>query len=266
MTSPVRSTSMVGRTVLVTGGAGGLGLGCAHTLVCNGAQVILADLAGPRLDDAAAQLGEVGSVTAIPVDLSDPRQAQELIGLSLDLSDRGDLHGLVNAVGVMHTEPMQTLDFEQWRSTMAINLDGVFCTLRAAANAMAAGVGGAIVSISSVAGRSGRPAAADYSASKTALLSLTKSAALAYSPKVRVNAVCPGVIWTRMWEGITADRDRAFGPGAGEEYLDELATRTPMQRIGTVDEVADAVLFLLSDLSRFITGQAVNVDGGLEMD
>ena len=117
-----------------------------------------------------------------------------------------------------------------------------------------------------MAGRSGRANAPAYAASKAGLLSLTKSAALAYGPSVRVNAVCPGIVMTEMWRGIIRDRDHEFGPGAGQQYLDELSARMPLARPGEPQEIAQAVAFLASDLSTYITGQAVNVDGGLEMD
>jgi NAD(P)-dependent dehydrogenase (short-subunit alcohol dehydrogenase family) len=81
-----------------------------------------------------------------------------------------------------------------------------------------------------------------------------------------VNAVCPGVFMTDMWRGIVADRDREFGPGAGQAYLDQLTAKTPLARLGTPEELASVVAFLASDLAAYITGQAVNVDGGLEMD
>jgi NAD(P)-dependent dehydrogenase (short-subunit alcohol dehydrogenase family) len=126
--------------------------------------------------------------------------------------------------------------------------------------------GGSIVTLASVAARSGRPDAAHYAASKSALLSLTKSAAMAYAPTVRVNAVCPGIFLTPMWEAILADREAEFGAGAGQAYLDEVLSRVPLKRVGVAVELANVVVFLLSDLSAYITGQAVNVDGGLEMD
>jgi NAD(P)-dependent dehydrogenase (short-subunit alcohol dehydrogenase family) len=252
-----------GRWALITGGAGGLGSACARAYLAAGGSVALADLPGDRLDQVVVELGALGGrVEALEADLSDVDVCRELPERAHAVAGRLDT--LVNATGVMQTKPMADVTPSDWQRVIDINLTGVFHTIQAACGLMAA-QGGSVVSIASVAARSGRPAAPAYAASKTALLSLTKSAALAYAPSVRVNAVCPGVFLTDMWKGIVEDRDREFGPGAGQQYLDELAAKTPLARLGEAAELASVVAFLASDLAAYITGQAVNVDGGLEM-
>jgi NAD(P)-dependent dehydrogenase (short-subunit alcohol dehydrogenase family) len=258
------SIDLDGRVVLVTGGAGGLGVACARLAARAGARIALSDLPGERLDAACALLVDGGAdAAALPADLADGAAGRELASATLDRFGR--LDGLVACAGIMQTKPFADLSEAEWRRVLDINLTGTFLTVQAAGAAIGE-EGGSIVLFSSVAARSGRPNAAHYAASKAAMLSLTKSAAMAYAPAVRVNALCPGVIMTDMWRGILRDRAEMTGEDRGDEYLEHLRTSAPLQRIGEPDEIAAAALFLLSDLSSFITGQALNVDGGLEMN
>ncbi|WP_285581100.1 SDR family NAD(P)-dependent oxidoreductase [Actinoallomurus iriomotensis] len=246
---------LTGRTALVTGAAGGLGSACARALAEAGAELVLTDLDEERLAGSAAGLDARLRAT----DLTDQEQATALV------EEVGELDILVNCAGIMRTTPFLEVSPQEWRRIVDVNLNATFWITQAAGRRMVERGGGSIVTLASVAARSGRPNAPHYSATKTALLSLTKSAAEAFAP-VRVNAVCPGVFLTPMWEEIIADRDRRFGAGAGQGYLKEVGDRAPLRRPGRAEELASVVLFLASDLASYVTGQALNVDGGLEMD
>jgi NAD(P)-dependent dehydrogenase (short-subunit alcohol dehydrogenase family) len=258
------TVDMSGKSVLVTGAAGGLGFACAEKFVEAGASVVLSDLPGEALDSAARRLSGRGKVAGVPADLSSKQQCSRMVEEARRRMGRID--SLVSCAGIMQTRPLVEITEDDWRRVIDVNLMGTFFVTQAVGEAMLEDGGGSMVLFASVAARSGRPFAAHYSASKTALLSLTKSAAMAFAPTVRVNAVCPGIFLTSMWEGIMQERKTLFGEEAGTHYLEEVKASTPLRRVGEPDELASAVLFLASDAASYITGQALNVDGGLEMD
>lgn len=250
------------RVVIVTGAAGGLGSACARRFMDAGARVALVDLNASALETFVNDAGERSKAWA--VDLSDRSECRLLV--EEVMGEFGRIDVLIACAGVMQTKPFLDLSETDWRNVVDVNLTGTFFLVQAVAEQMLAAGGGSIVIYSSVAGRSGRPLAPHYAASKAGLLSLTKSAALAFAPSVRVNAICPGVVITSMWEAIMADRDALFGEGAGEEYRQQVETSAPLGRSADPTEIANAALFLASDLASYITGQALNVDGGIEMD
>lgn len=253
-------------SVLVTGGAGGIGSAIGRVLGASGRPVALGDVDVARCRDVVAAIEAAGGrACAVALDVTDPASVEE----ALDTAEAvlGPLDGAVTCAGVIGKAPFLELPPESWGRTITINLTGTWLTLQRVARRMVgAQRTGALVAISSVAGRGGRATAADYAASKAGVISVVRSAALALAPMgIRVNAVCPGVVETAMTDAIHEQAGRELGISR-EESIARMVAPIPLGRIESPEEVADAVTFLLSEQARYITGQALNVDGGIEMD
>lgn len=258
-------TDLSNRSVLINGAAGDLGLACARKLAEAGADIALSDLPGERLERAVDEISGMGvEAIAVPADLTSRKQCGEAVATVRKRF--GKVDSLVSCAGIMQTKPLADLSEDEWRRMIDVTLSGVFFITQATGQAMLEEGGGSIVTFSSTAARGARPLSAHYAAAKTALLSLTKSAAVAFAPTVRVNAVCPGLFLTRMWDGIIEDWDRIYGEETGQKYLEQVRDKCPLGRQGNPEELASVVLFLASDASSYVTGQTLNVDGGLEMD
>jgi NAD(P)-dependent dehydrogenase (short-subunit alcohol dehydrogenase family) len=235
-----------GQTALVTGGASGIGAATGRRLADEGARVALLDT---RLGDARVVADEIGGM-AVEADVAE--RAAMVDAVDHVVAELGPLTILFNNAGTGSIEHFDRYDDEVFDRLMAVNLKGVFNGLRAVAPAMREAGGGSIVNMASVSGIRPTRGEAPYSAAKAGVIALSMSAALEYAPNVRVNCVSPGVIETPLTQVAVADDDLRRGVEAG----------TPLGRIGTADEVAGVVLFLCSDLSTYVTGQNVVVDGG----
>jgi len=242
---------MARKTVVVTGGGSGIGAACARWLGREGANVVVADINPAKGQGVAAEIGSSARFAAL--DVRDEAAWQALLA---DLRAQGGVHGLVNAAGVAHVD--DTLDRctrAVWDFTMGVNLDGVFLGTKHAIAHMREG-GGSIVNIASVLANTGAATAMAYCASKGGVWLLTRSAALhcarARYP-IRVNTVHPGYIRTPMLDPYLA-ADPTLEQG--------LAACHPLGRLGRPEEVADLVLFLLSDDARFVNGASLAIDGG----
>lgn len=234
------SVDLSGRVALVTGGASGIGLATVERLRGRGATVVAADIAGG------------GGVE--PLDVTDEAAVDALVTRVVEEHGRLDLAANVAGTPGTYSE-VASSSSDDWRKTLSINLDGVYLCLRAELRAMLPAGSGAVVNVASSAGRMGVPGLAAYSASKHGVLGLTKSAALEVARQgIRVNAVCPGSVRTPMLRGFV---------GGDEDLLEKMGRRAPMARLGEPDEVAAAIVWLLSDEARFITGEALSVDGGV---
>ena len=249
--------SFTGKVALVTGAASGIGRATALTFARHGASVVAADL---DHDGATATAREIaasgGAASAVRVDVADAASVAAMIGSVLER--HGRLDAAHNNAGVLAGPgggPTHLQTEEAWDRVMAINLKGVWLCMKHELPHMLSRRAGAIVNTASVSGLVGRPGRGAYVASKHGVVGLTKTAALEYASQgIRVNAVCPGFVRTPLVEtALAADPQR-------EQWMLET---TPMGRLGTPEEVAEAVVWLCSDAAAFVTGHALTIDGGV---
>jgi len=254
------------KVYVVSGAAGGLGSTVAAHLAAAGARLLLTDRDPTALEQAAAGLGLGADRVALDAgDIADAALGHRLGRLAIDRFGR--LDGGVSAAGVIFFAPVLHLPAAHWDATMQVNLRGTFFFVQGIARAMLDGGagGGSIVTISATSANGPRPNNADYGASKHAVEHVTRTFALDLAPRqIRVNSVSPGVIPTAMWEKVDRERGELLGLAAGE-LTKAMASKIPLGRIGRTAEVADAVLFFLSDRSSFATGQVLTVDGGFNL-
>jgi len=238
------SVRFEGRTVLVTGAAKGQGAEEARRFAAEGASVVVADVLDAEGEATAKEIGDAARFVHLDVTSEDDWAA---VCGGLDV-----LHVLVNNAGVLGAfAPMFDSEVEAFRRTLDINVVGAFLGLKHAGAVIARSGGGAIVNISSISGMWGTPYAPAYTASKWGVRGLTKAAAVELGRRgIRVNSVHPG--------GVLTDMTRAMGDDGSTDWY----KRLPVPRIGTVDDVAGAVLFLASDEAAYITGAELVVDGG----
>lgn len=240
--------SFMSRTVFITGAANGIGRATARLMARAGAHVALFDRDTHSLEHAANALRDEGlNCYTDTLDITNAHACHTT--LERAARELGGIDALVHCAGIYPEATVSTMSDEQWKQLMAVNVDGTFFVCRAALDHL--NDDSAIVTLASVAGHKGSYAHAHYAASKGAVSSFSKSLALELAPRTRVNMVAPGIIATSM----TNDLVRQKG--------DALLSATPLQRFGTAEEVAGTIAFLCSDLSSFMTGQTLHVNGGL---
>lgn len=232
----------MGKTGLVTGGAGGIGSAICRALAADGWQVLVAYHHSAEAAEALA--GEIGGA-AVYADLTVPEEVDALFERA------GGVDLLVNNAGISRYGLLTDLSYRDWRELFRVNADAVFLCCRAAIPYMVHRKRGSILNISSMWGQTGGSCEVGYSASKAAVIGLTKALAKELAPSgIRVNCIAPGVIRTRMLEGFT------------EAELEALRLETPLERLGTPEDVGNLAAFLASDRAGFITGQIVGLNGG----
>jgi meso-butanediol dehydrogenase/(S,S)-butanediol dehydrogenase/diacetyl reductase len=256
-----------GRTILITGAASGIGAGCARRLAAEGARLLLADLDGAGAEKLAGELGQ----TAVQADVTRPADIECMVDTAW--RQWGRLDALFNNAGVVQAKPLLDITRDDWDRIMDVNLRAVFFVLQAVARRMlrqeplpGSGVRGKLVQTASIAAyRGGLPLTAHYAASKAGVVSITRTAAQAFAPhRITANCVCPGVVDTPMWKQIDAEWTALEGWQRGEAWK-RRAAGVPLGRPESVEDVAGVVAFLASADSDYMTGQAINVDGGLVM-
>ena len=247
---------------IVTGAAQGIGRAIARRLARDGFAVAIVDINAKALDEVKKEIEDLGGqALALTADLTKLEDVQKAIDRS---AEWGPLTVLVNNAGRVIITPFLEITEQEWDTILTLNLKTVFFATQFAARYMQNGA--RVVNLSSISGRSGRSDQAHYAAAKSGVISLTQSAALSFASQgITVNAICPGVVDTPMTSGIHEIRAATLGI-TPEESLARMVAKIPLGRLETTDDVAGAVSFLCSPDAAYITGQSLNVCGGMEMN
>ena len=245
---------LTGKAALVTGGSRGIGKAIGLRLARQGADVAFSFRGNAEAAKATAdEIGSIGTTAlSIQGDVKDPASAETVVKAALDAFGKVDI--LVNNAGVTRDDLIMRMSEDAWREVLETNLFGAFWMTKAVSRPMLKARAGRIVNITSVSGQAGQMGQANYSSAKAGLIGLTKATARELASRgITVNAVAPGFVLTELTKDLP------------EALQAELIARTPLGRFGTVEEIADAVAFLVSDEARYITGHVLAVDGGLVM-
>ncbi|MEO9247178.1 SDR family oxidoreductase [Citricoccus nitrophenolicus] len=263
-----------GTTIAITGSAQGIGQEMAERFAGLGANIVLSDVNGERLkatEDGIRRSSD--AVTSIQTDVTNPDDCSAMVDHAVSTFGRLDV--MVCNAGVVQVKPFLEIAPEEWDLTFDVNVKGTFLTMQAAARQMLAQdaltdgrPSGKIINMGSIAGRyaSGpmAPIIPHYRASKAAVINLTHAASFTFAPKITVNAICPGLVETDMWKKIDAEWSAVEGWETGTAWKTRTAA-VPLGRPQSSADVANLAQFLASPGSDYMTGQAINVDGGLTM-
>jgi NAD(P)-dependent dehydrogenase (short-subunit alcohol dehydrogenase family) len=253
-----------GKIALVTGGASGIGAACAETLASEGASVVISDIDDVRGSALAGQINAAGhSAVYLLHDVTDEARWQEVVGEVERHWGRLDILVANAGIGLM-VPSIVDMSLADWRRQTAVNLDGVFLSVKHCLPLMRRSGGGSIVMTSSIAGLRGSATLAGYCATKGGVRLFAKAVAMECAGRgdgVRVNSVHPGIIDTPIWEKLRPD---LFGGGRNAPIVEEMGRRgAPLGRVGTPQDIANGVLFLASDAASYVTGAELVIDGGI---
>ena len=242
-----------GKVALVTGAAQGIGKSIALKLATNGADLVISDVNLDKAQETAKEVEKLGrKAIALKANVANLQETETMIDEAVAKLDA--IHILVNNAGITKDALILRMKEEDWDAVIGVNLKGVFNCTKAAVKYMAKQRHGRIVNIASIVGEMGNAGQANYAASKAGVFGLTKTVAREFASRnVTCNAIAPGFIETAMTQALS------------EKVREELANQIPMGRLGTPDDVAEGVLFLVSEAANYITGQVININGGMYM-
>jgi len=237
----------------VTGAAQGIGRAIALLLARNGADIVVSDINLEKAEETAKEIRAIGpKATAVKVDVSNLSDVERMVEALIEKLAKIDI--LVNNAGITRDKLILRMTEEDWDAVLGVNLKGTFNCTKTVIRHMAKQRSGKIVNIASVVGEMGNAGQANYSASKAGVIGLTKTIAREYAQRgINVNAIAPGYIETPMTDALP------------EKAKEELKKLIPMERLGKPEDVAEAVFFLVCEESSYITGQVLNVNGGIYM-
>jgi meso-butanediol dehydrogenase/(S,S)-butanediol dehydrogenase/diacetyl reductase len=254
------------KVVVVTGAAHGIGRGIAERFAGEGAAVVLVDR-DPRVEDTATDIGASGAeVVGLTADVTSQDDVESVFATVRERHGRVDV--LINNAGVITIHKLEDLSLQDWNRVLAVNTTGPFlCAQAAVALMREKGAGGRILNAASGQARQGFIYTPHYAASKFGVIGLTQSLAKELAKEqITVNAYCPGIVGSEMWDYNDREWGRLLGSYEPGELMTEWVAGIPLGRPGSSDDVAELLLFLASEAAGYITGQAINVDGGMFMN
>jgi NAD(P)-dependent dehydrogenase (short-subunit alcohol dehydrogenase family) len=255
---------LLGQAAIVTGAGRGIGRATALELARMGADIVVADLDRPGAEKTAAEVQALGRTALVVV--TDVTKRDDLLAMAERTRQHfGRIDVLINNAGIYRAAATLDITEAHWDAVLDINAKAVFFASQAVLPAMIARKRGAIVSLASMAGKIGSRTNLPYNASKAAVISITKSLALAHAADgIRVNCVCPGFVETDMWTQVAREQGALLGLSP-EEFTRQRRATVPLGRMETPEDVASVIVFLASPRAAYVTGQALSVDGGLVM-